>query len=283
MAEEILCTMVNQFIFEKEETEMNDCTLSCPVCKKVFKKVKNVRKHMKEQGHLSPASGFDFTLNYSRSALALCFLAKNLIDARKRADGERMIRLYKYCLLYFKLDGRNKYSGQILHLLAQVNYLLPPAMAHELIWNRFTNTNGYANSNVELDRELEHRNKYVKMELKSFHGKLTNKSISRCSQSYHAVQEIIRKFDCQINYNPPSGKHTSADWKEDVMKLVQQFQRENLFVYEDGRYHKAFPSFPRNYLKLLNIKDFKDYVYKKLKQYLAMNIYQHGGLSIENN
>ena len=73
---------------------------------------------MKEKSHYGPASGYDFKLHYTKNALSLCFLAKNLIDARKRADGERLLRLYKYCLIYFNLDGMTKYSGQVLHLLA---------------------------------------------------------------------------------------------------------------------------------------------------------------------
>ena len=102
------------------DRQEDDYTLKCPVCSKEYKKVKSLRKHMKEKC-LSQA---DHLLNYSKNALFLCCLAKDLIDARKRGNGERILRLYKYCLLYFKLDGRHKYSGQVLHLLTQTNYLL---------------------------------------------------------------------------------------------------------------------------------------------------------------
>lgn len=64
-------------------------------------------------------------------------------------------------MLYFKIDNRTKYAGQSLHLLAQINDLLHPAYAHELTWNRSVNNLGKVDNNVELDRELEHRNKYA--------------------------------------------------------------------------------------------------------------------------
>ena len=138
---------------------------------------------------------------------------KMVIDARKRGDGEQIIRIYKYCLLYFKLDGRHKYSFQVLYLLTQVNYLLSPAQAHELTWNHFVNNKGYTDSNVELDRELEHRNKYVKKELKAFQGKITTETINRWKKSYNAMQQIIASFDQQTSNNLQPGKHTCRDWK----------------------------------------------------------------------
>ena len=154
--------------------------------------------------------------NYTKNALALCYIARNFQDVRKLGDGDRIIRLYEFLLIYFKIDGRTKCAYQYLHLLAQISCLLPPSLAFELKWNRFVNTNGTINGNVELDKHLEHLNKYVKADLAQFQGKITEKSIARCSRSYFNMQEITDYFDKQLGVVSPSGRHSSASWEEDV-------------------------------------------------------------------
>lgn len=50
-------------------------------------------------------------------------------------------------------------------------------MAFELKWDRFVSTQGKIDTNIELDRHLEHLNKYVKTDLKQFQEKITDKSV----------------------------------------------------------------------------------------------------------
>ena len=164
-------------------------------------------EHKKETGHTNTDTLTDEKLNYCKNSLHLCYLAKDFLDARKRGDGERLCRLYKNFLLFFKLDGRTKYSFQSLHLLAELSFLLPPGLAHELKWNRFVNNKGLPDSNVELDRELEHRNKYVKEEIKSFGGNVTDVAINQCSRSYGPLQDLMDVFDKE------SGHKTSKNWR----------------------------------------------------------------------
>ena len=237
--------------------------------------MKTIRKHI----HTSHKSGEcygdeDFLQNYSKNALALCFIVKNFQDARKHGDGNRIIRLYKFLLLYFKIDGRTKYAYQSLHLLAQVSVLLPPSLAYELKWNRFVNTKGKVDTNVELDRHLEHLNKYVKADLAQFQGKITEKSVARCSRSYFKMQKIIDHVDEQLGVSKPSGRHSVVSWEDDVKELSEQYFKARIFEYERGRFHTRFPGFPKNYPSLLSILQFKKWVFEKLDKFKSMNIYK---------
>ena len=247
-----------------------------------FKKMKSLVDHHKKTGHSEHTDSSDGVRNYCSNALTLCYLAKNFLDARKRGDGERVCRLYKHLLLYFKLDGRTKYSFQTLQLLSQLNFLLPPGLAHELKWNRFVNTKGHPDSNIELDRELEHRNKYVKEEIKSFRGKITDKAISRCSQSYTPMEELMRQFDKQSGHKKQSGKHTKSCWAKDVQDLCQQYVKEKIFVKENGRGFKNFPGISENYLNNLEMSKVFDWAGSRLKLFKNMNIYKHKGININN-
>ena len=132
-------------------------------------------------------------------------------------------------LLYFKVDSRTKYSYQTLHLLAQVSFLLPPALSHELTWNRLVNAKGGIDTNVELDRHLEHHNNYVKADLSQYQGKLTEKSIERCSRSYKKLQTVAENIDAQLLVKEPSGRHTPVDWVDDMNKLTEQFIKRRHF------------------------------------------------------
>ena len=133
-------------------------------------------------------------------------------------------------------------------------------LAHELIWNRFVNTKGFVDSNVELDRHLEHLNKYVKMELATYQGKLTEKSIRRCSSSYSKMHSVMKEFDEQLSIVPPSGKHKAAQWEDDVRKLAEQYINANLFDFKKGRFHSKFPGFPVSYPAYLNVGQFKIWI-----------------------
>ena len=131
-------------------------------------------------------------------------------------------------------------------------------MANELKWNRFVNNKGHPDTNVELDRELEHRNKFVKEDLKAFNGKVTNQAIERCSHTYNIMQEIISNFDLSTEIKKPSGNHTRPDWESDVRELAKQFVEEELFAKKIGRSHKAFPSVPPSFLEILDLKEIKN-------------------------
>ena len=72
----------------------------------------------------------DDVFNYNCSLLADCFLFFNFLDAIKEGDGMRLMRQYKYFMLYCKADDPHstKYSS--------------PRDSERFIWNRFVNNQG---------------------------------------------------------------------------------------------------------------------------------------------
>ena len=205
-------------------------------CGKSFKKVKSLTNHLHSvhQGE-KITDDQDYLQNYSKNAQALCYIVENFQDARKYGDGDRVIRLYKFLLIHFEIDDRSKYAYQSLHLLAQIIHLLPRSLAFELKWNRFVNTQGKVDTYVELDRHLEHLNKYVKTDLKQFQGKITDKSVARCSRSYFKIQRIIDQTDKQLYFIPASGRHSCVSWEDDVKQLGEQLNRADIFHFEPGQ------------------------------------------------
>ena len=97
------------------------------------------RKEVEEKEKKQQCEAEDGVYSYACRFLAMSLMARNFHDASRYGDGERLIRCWKFLLLHFKVDGRIKYSVEAFHLLAQVNALLPPHMAHQLTWNRTCN------------------------------------------------------------------------------------------------------------------------------------------------
>lgn len=228
---------------------------------------------MEEEIEFGPHQQTNSVPNYTKNVLALGYMVKSFMDARKCADGERIIRLHKYFILYFTLTHKTKYALYTLHLLAQVNDLLPPALAHEITWNRAVNNKGYARSNVELDRELEHRNKWAKEEIKLFRGTITEKSILRIGSSYDMLRSIASNFDEQVSVKEPSGRHTTPSWKADVLELAEQYKEKKLFQKEKDKKHLQFLDFPINLLDALNIKKFKNWAIESILKASKKGVY----------
>ena len=208
------------------------------------------------------------------NALALGLLAKDFVSARKMGDGKRIIRLYKFLLLYFKLESRSKYSYYSLYTIMQAFHLLPPSLAHELVWNRTNNSKGKINSNVENDRTCEHHVKSFKSDRKDFQGKVSSKSIKRASCSYTAMNQLMSTYDTELSVKHQSGRHSKPDTSSDVKSLAKQYSAHKVCLSVPGRNHTAFPGMERNLLQKLDIPALAEWVSDKIKKFDSINLFR---------
>ena len=91
-------------------------------------------------------------------------LLLSFLDAISEGDGDRILRSWKYFLLYLRNEEMSaaKYSLEALYLLCQVNAILSPQAAHRLIWNRTVKNKAGLGGNIPLDLQLEFYNKVLK-------------------------------------------------------------------------------------------------------------------------
>ena len=151
-------------------------------------------------------SGEDFIRNYTHNAMLLCLIAKDFEDARKHGDGLRIIRLLKFMMLYFKHDGKHKYAFHILHQLAQIKFLLPPKLAHDTVWNRFVNHCGKVDSNLEMDREVEHHTVHSNLTVDhSWERSLIIQLAGVVNCSYQQTEDLLAIYDKCSNVKTMSG------------------------------------------------------------------------------
>jgi len=77
----------------------------------------------------------------------------------------------------------------------------------------------------------EHLNKYVKANLAQYQGKITEKSVARCSRSYYKIEQIIDSIDHQLDLKLPSRRDSSASWEDDVNELAAQYTQAEIFDF----------------------------------------------------
>ena len=66
---------------------------------------------------------------YAMELLTLGLLWLNFHDSSKEADGDRLVRVWKFNLLIFKAARRKNYVIEALNLILQVKYFLSPREA----------------------------------------------------------------------------------------------------------------------------------------------------------
>jgi hypothetical protein len=257
--------------------------LKCSVCGKPYKRLSALKKHEEEKHDIREEHDIgemqrhfpnekvqceeDKVKNYTHQLLVMLLLRFNHNDAIKLGDGPRLIRIYKYFCLYFKVSRCPKYAFAMLQLQAQVNCLLSPRLAHSLIWNRFVNHHGKVDTNHPMDLEIEHDNKSFKTDCKSFRGEITEKTTKRVGRSTRPSDDILHNFDNTTQVKKPSGKHTMMSVDEDVHALVEHLLPANVFSNIPGRAHSAFESMPNNLLDCIDCEKLKKWIGQSLKKF----------------
>lgn len=84
-------------------------------------------------------------------------------DAIREGDGDQVLSLWKYMLLFFKATDRKNYAIEAFTLLSQYYHLLPPNIVEQLKWSRFVNTHGIPGTNVSCDLHMVRLNRLVKV------------------------------------------------------------------------------------------------------------------------
>jgi hypothetical protein len=120
----------------------------------------------------------DDMFNYQLALLEYGMLFSNFCDAVSEGDGQRIIRCWKFFLLFLKNDGQRscKYAIEGLTIMCQIYILLSPRDAHRLIWNRSVKARHGLGGNIPLDLALEHYNRVSKEVIKKMGPNASNDS-----------------------------------------------------------------------------------------------------------
>ena len=178
---------------------------------------------------------------YAIELMTLGMLWHNFYDSIKEADGNRLIRSWKFNLLIFKASGRKNYSIEALNLLLQVNYLLSPRESAQLKWCRCINTSGRQGRNISMDLYLEHLNRRLETALRNAGSNITDKSVSLAAESISVLQHICEQFEKETcTDSPNSDKHSYPSFEKDFKLILNVLEDQKVFVEMSSRKHNSF-------------------------------------------
>lgn len=212
----------------------------------------------------------DDVFNYNCSLLADCFLFFNFLDAIKEGDGMRLMRQYKYFMLYCKADDPHstKYSLECLYQFFLAYSLLSPRDSERFIWNRFVNNQGKKGTNIPLDEATEHSNNFVKQSIKNLGPNLTEAAISRICKAESSTSSILENLDESLKRHAKSGKHSDPSKERDLHELIKRAEDMNVFEEEMGRSYNHFCDFKRDRLEELDASKLHQWINKHKKNML---------------
>ena len=211
-----------------------------------------------------PAPTRDHKKEHSVARLSFGFFLLNIRDAVREGDGERVLRLYKVALMFYKAYGHTNYAYSSFLLSVQVNFTLPPNLAHSVVFNRFWNTRGGRGNNIGLDLHLEHLNNFLKSFLKGLGTNLTERSADRISRSVSVLKQLLDATDRETGVAKQSGRHRTPDQTRDIRVLTEVALEAELFTCHIGREFQAFPGFDQDLLSKLNYEKFRWWMKERL-------------------
>ncbi len=78
----------------------------------------------------------DAVFDYSSTVLNDDLLMLEFRDAIHERDGDRILRCWKFLLLYFRFAGRTKYAIEAFNMLTNVNATCSTRLAAQIKWSR---------------------------------------------------------------------------------------------------------------------------------------------------
>ena len=210
----------------------------------------------------------DTCYNYARVLCHYGSLVMEFRDAWAEGDGERVLRCWKLFLPHFQVAGRTKYSLAAFNSQLQINAILSPNAAHQVMWHRFVNTKGAIGRNIPCDLHNEHINKQVKYIIQNMGTNLTEASLQRAARCVSTLQTICEAYDLQSGVPHGTSAHSTRPDTVDVIKVVKTVLENKILKPIPGRKHDTFPELHLDPLHKWDMEKTKIWIDLKKKQYV---------------
>ena len=208
----------------------------------------------------------DKVLEYSRLVLSLGLLYMEFCDGIKEGDGMRILRCWRFMMLFFQSTNRKNYAIEAFTLLSQYHFLYSKRQAQQLLWGRFVNTHGLPARNIPCDLYMEHLNRVCKDAVNGLRANKTPEALVKVGKVVGVLDEVLKNFDKEHIVKEKSGKHAVASYRKDVKTIVGVLVSEEVFKYLPARHHSSFPNTVRNPSRNLDHEKLVSWMYMHLNQ-----------------
>ena len=185
----------------------------------------------------------DGVFSYACTVLNDGLLLSELRDAIHHGDGPRIIRCWKFMLLYFKAYNHHKYALEAFRLLVLTNGISSPLVKEQITWSRTVNTQGGRCNNIPIDLFNEHLNRTLKDCILGMGANLTEDRIVSLSRAMECISSICLQADKALGLHQSSLHHTVRTSIKDEQLIIEELlNKSNVFEYVPGRSHHSHSS-----------------------------------------
>ena len=180
----------------------------------------------------------DSVYSYATDFLTLGLLWHGYHDAVRTGDGNRIMTYWKLLTFIFKKEGHFNYAKEGFNILAQ-SLLLSPQKIAELKWCRTVNTIGRPGKNIPVDLHIEHLNRRLKGMMRNLGSNITPEAVRRVSRALGTIETVCSNFEEVTNISVSKDYHSMPSFERDLHKLIEQLEKEEVFVLKEQRHHNG--------------------------------------------
>ena len=189
--------------------------------------------------------------NYAMLLLSDLMIVVEFKDIVHEGDGDCMLSMWKFLLLYFRATGHTNYAYESVNLVAQASSLLSESSAHRLKWCRFVNTKGTPGHNISCDLAMEHWNRAFKQHVQTAGGNISTSTLKRTGMALSTLECICQSYDSATGVKPLTVSHTTMSAQKDENTMLDSLHTKYK-VFQAAHNHSKFSDFPRNHFSKLN-------------------------------
>jgi L1 cell adhesion molecule like protein len=179
----------------------------------------------------------DGVFNYASAILNDGLLLLEFCDAIHEGDGDRIMRCWKFMLLYFFASRHSKYALEAFHLLASVHATASPRVAHQIAWSRTISTKNCRGHNIPIDLRMEQLNRCLKDAMLGLGSNVSEKTVVQCGKSLKGLLDVCSNFENVCNVVPESVHHTKKGSQKDRDIVLEELMKLGVFDYIPSRQH----------------------------------------------
>ena len=221
----------------------------------------------------------DYVFEHTKILLTIGLFKQYVDKMIKYGDGVKLIEGYKHLLVWCKVLGLHNYSNGLLELQYQIR-AVPEHLQLKILYGRFVNTKGKADTNYAVDLAVEHENKYFKEVLSSYRGEYTQDSIDKVSKAGNVTKVMLDTLKTATScHSKKSGTHTSRP-QTDMSELISKLKSANLTKAIDHRKFQKVLLHPR--ILVDNRESCEKWAEKKIKVFNTKHYYRYANSKIGN-
>ncbi len=210
------------------ESYLVDAMYKCSECKKEYKTRNGFKKHLQSNHESVLLSAVERNLKkikysgHRHDFIDLMLLQRDLWDAYRYCDGDRVFINIKLAFLHFFTTGHYKYRQWLFRMLAYDIALLSPQKAFEYRWNISVNLSGGVGNNIPDDNLVELYVRKLKDLLHAQGSNLTFESAKVAFASMDYCCEIKDKLRSCTQVHKRYSSRTAVEKDSDIVEMAKE-------------------------------------------------------------